>query len=221
MADAHGSVLLHEHERRGLADDIAGTHHHHVAAGHGNVFGLEQLLHTIGRARREHRAAGDEATDVVEMETVHVLVHGDAFQHRRNTDMRRQRQLDEDAVDGRVGIQGIDTVEYLLLAGAGGQLHERGLDTHVLASADLVAHIDARSGTVAHQNDREPGSTPPLGLQCVDAAGIPFAQRLRNSATIDDLGRHSSTQPCTNGANRYFTTAAYATTAVKTATVTE
>jgi hypothetical protein len=51
---------------------------------------------------------GDQAADVVEMEPVDVLVHGDALEHAADPDVFRQRQLDQDAVDAVVGIELVD-----------------------------------------------------------------------------------------------------------------
>ena len=59
---------------------------------------LEQLLHAVGRAGREHLVTGDQSADVVEMESVDVLVHRDALEHLADLDVLRQRQLDQDAV---------------------------------------------------------------------------------------------------------------------------
>jgi hypothetical protein len=45
------------------------------------------------------------------MESVDVLVQRDALQHLAKDDARRQRQLDQDAVRGLVGVEGVDALE--------------------------------------------------------------------------------------------------------------
>src|SRR3990167_7744844 len=52
--------------------------------------------HAIGCAGRENAVASDQCADVVEVKTVHVLVHRDRLQHAGNLDVRWQRQLHQD-----------------------------------------------------------------------------------------------------------------------------
>ena len=65
-------ILLHQHQRGGLADDVAGADHDHVATFDRNVLVLEDLLHAIRRARREHGVARDQAAHVVELSLIHI-----------------------------------------------------------------------------------------------------------------------------------------------------
>ncbi|MEJ0006429.1 MAG: hypothetical protein WDM77_08720 [Steroidobacteraceae bacterium] len=43
------------------------------------------------------------AADVVQVEAIDILVEIDALQNAVHIDLRRQRQLHQDAVDGRIG----------------------------------------------------------------------------------------------------------------------
>ena len=52
----------------------------------------------------------------------------DRADHLRLVDLRRQRQLDEDAVDRVVGVQARDELEHLLLDGRRGQPVVVGVD---------------------------------------------------------------------------------------------
>ncbi len=88
VADAHSRILLHQHERRRLADDVARADHHDILAFQIDAFMLQNFLHAIGSARREHGIAGDQAPDIVEMESIHIFVHGNALQHVVNLDVR-------------------------------------------------------------------------------------------------------------------------------------
>jgi hypothetical protein len=74
VTDADRRVALHQHQRHGLADNIAGADNHHVLAFQGNVFVLQQLENPIGRARRKYRVAYNQSADIVEMKSVNVLV---------------------------------------------------------------------------------------------------------------------------------------------------
>ncbi len=89
VADADRGVLLHQHQGHGFADDVAGTHHDHILPRDGDLLVFEQLLHAKRRAGWKNRIACYQATDVVEMETIDVLLHRDAFEHMRHFDVRR------------------------------------------------------------------------------------------------------------------------------------
>ncbi len=101
VTDDDRRVLLHQHQRGRLADDVARADHTTTFwPSTQNVLVLEDLLHTIRRARREHRVAGDQAAHVVQMETIDILLDGNLLQHARHPDVRRQRQLHQDTVHG-------------------------------------------------------------------------------------------------------------------------
>ena len=89
MADAHGGVTLHQHQRHRLADDVAGADHDDILAFDLDAFVLQQLDDAIRRARRKHGVADDEAADIVEMEAIHILVGGNGLQHLGDGELRR------------------------------------------------------------------------------------------------------------------------------------
>ena len=128
--------------------------------------------------------------DVVRVEPVHVLGGVDALQHGRRADVRRQRQLDEDAVDRRVRVQPVDQREELGLARGGGQVVRDRDDARFLAGAALVAHVDRRGGVVAHHDDGEPGPAARLPLEGVRARAHLAPELLRDPLAVDDLCTH-------------------------------
>ena len=72
-------------------------------------------------------------------------------------DLRRQRQLDEDAVDPRIGVERCDAVEVPRLPECCRQGDELGGDPDGLARLDLVADVDLGGGIVTDQDGGEPG----------------------------------------------------------------
>ena len=72
--------------------------------------------------------------------------------------MRRQGQLNQNAVDGLVRIQLVNECKQLVLSGVRGQIMSVRLDAHYGAASALVTHIDFGSGFVANQHDSETGS---------------------------------------------------------------
>ena len=87
-----------------------------------------------------------------------------ALDHRLRVDMRRQRQLHQDAVDGRIDVQGIDQRQHLLLRGRTGQVVRDAGDAGTLARPLLVAHIHRRGRIVADQDDCQAGTAFALRL---------------------------------------------------------
>jgi hypothetical protein len=57
MTDANGRLVLHEHKRHRLAEDVAGAHDNDILAFERDIFVLEKFEHAVGRAMRENRAA--------------------------------------------------------------------------------------------------------------------------------------------------------------------
>ncbi len=78
---------------------------------------------------------------IVEVEAVDILLKVDALQHGVHIDLRRQRQLHEDAVNPRVRIERIDTAQQLVLGRRLWQFDQLGVDPHELAGGHLVANI--------------------------------------------------------------------------------
>ncbi len=63
-----------------------------------------------------------------------------------------QRQLHQDAVHLRIGIERIDAGQQLPFGSAGRHVVKLRMDAGVLAGQDLVAHIDLGGGIVSHQH---------------------------------------------------------------------
>ena len=99
VADANGGVTLHQHEGHGLPDNIARSHNHDVLAFRGDAFVLQQLYHSIGRARGKHGIAQYQPADVIEMKAVHVLVDRNCVENLHEVERRWERQLDQNPVN--------------------------------------------------------------------------------------------------------------------------
>ena len=91
------------------------------------------------------------------MQTIDVLVGGNALYHRQLRQLGRQGQLHEDAVDARIGIEPVDKREHGGGAAVGRECIFLGAYPDFVAGLDLVAHINLRRGIVADQHRRESG----------------------------------------------------------------
>ena len=94
------------------------------------------------------------------MEAVDVLFGLDRLDHLLGVDLRRQRQLHEDAVDLRIGIELADDVQELGLARRRRQRMVEGAHPRLEGVADLVADVDLARRVVADENDGEAGDEP-------------------------------------------------------------
>ena len=78
---------------------------------------FEHFQDACRRARKQRRLADHHVADVDRMKSVHIFFRSDRVDHCLFRNVRRQRQLDEYAVDFRFPIQLPDPLEKLLLSG--------------------------------------------------------------------------------------------------------
>ena len=97
-----------------------------------------------------------QLADVERVEAVHVFVRVDAVGHRGLLDVRRQRQLHEDAIDLGVTVQTVDQFEQRLLGGRLRQIEVAGDDPGPLAVPPLGANVNAGRRIGADEHDGQP-----------------------------------------------------------------
>jgi hypothetical protein len=122
MGDGHRRAFAEQQHRHRLADDVGAADHHRVLAARLAKLRLQQVQAAERRARHQRVEAGRQPPGVERVEAVDVLGRVDRGDHPRGVDLRRQRQLDEDAVDALVGVELRDQVEQLGLAVVSGSL---------------------------------------------------------------------------------------------------
>ncbi len=105
-----------------------------------------------------------EAADVFRMKAVDVLARIDAIYHGVRVEVRRQRQLDQDAVNLRIAIQLLDQGNQFCLCRRRRQIVVARTKADMRTSAALVAHVDGRCRLVADQDNGKPGHGQPLLL---------------------------------------------------------
>ena len=141
-----------EHDRQRPAHDVAAADDHHVPAGDFDAAAHQQLLHALRRAGQEPRPALHQPADVLRMKRVDVLRRAHGQQHAVRIDLRRQRQLHQDAVDRLVLVQLGDQLEQLVGRGARRQAVQLAFDADRLARLALVADVDFAGRIVAHEH---------------------------------------------------------------------
>ena len=91
------------------------------------------------------------------METVHVFVWGDGIQHGIGVKVFGQRQLHEDAVHLRIGVEFGDFGKQRFLSGVGGQFVFEAGKTRFFGLDAFVAHIDFAGRVIADEDDGKAG----------------------------------------------------------------
>ena len=188
MGDGGRRAHQKQFQRHRAANDVRRADDDAVAALHRHADVLEHPHHAVGRAGADQRVALGKAADVVRVEAVDILAWVDALHHLGLADVLGQRQLHEDAVDRRVGVQAVDVRQELRLGGRARQVDGDGVDAAISAGGALVAHIDLRGGIVAHHHHREPrrpvAACDPFGDPGADAR----AHGGSDGLAVNDLG---------------------------------
>jgi len=99
----------------------------------------------LGRARRENRAADDESADIIEMKAIYVLVGRYGAQKPRHIERRRQRKLNQNAMNARILVELGNFFDNNVLFHICRIIVTERLDAGVGAGADLFSDIEARS----------------------------------------------------------------------------
>jgi hypothetical protein len=124
------------------------------------------------------------------VKAVDVLLDGDLLHHAGNANVRRQRQLHQDAVDARVLVESLDAREQLAFADADRELDQLRADADLLAAGDLAADVTARRRIVADQHDCQRRRHLIARLEILDAYAVFGPQFLGNRFAVDDFGGH-------------------------------
>lgn len=156
MANGYRGVPVKEKFGDREADDLA-------AADHDGILSGNLVIGILKKPYDSHRGARDNARGVrpllpkggrvQRMETVHVLGLGYGFDHLRLADLLRKRKLDEDAVNGVVGVELGDLVEEFLLRSVGRHPDGGVLDPYDITGLGLVLHVGLAAWIVSDKDN--------------------------------------------------------------------
>ena len=99
----------------------------------------------------------EKATAVDRVEAVDILRRVDRLDHGAGLVVRRQRQLDQDAVHRRVGVQARDDRQEFGGPGIGRKADRAGPQPGLLRRAVLVADVNGTGRVVANEDHRQAG----------------------------------------------------------------
>jgi len=183
VADGDGAVgagfFLEGEQRDGFTDDEGAAEDDHVFALQVGA-GAGEEFHDAGGG------AGDKAgvvflgdlADVDRVEAIDVLVRGEAAEGRGFVEVFGQGRLDQNTVDGRVGVEVVDEFFEFSLRGGGWRENDAALDADLGGGLLFFLHIGNGRRVVAdaHEGDARltPGEGGDLGFEFGDDVSRDF-----------------------------------------------
>ena len=152
MADGDGAVyaFLRQQDAHGSSHDVAAPDDDGVLAGGRDVVAADE--DALRRGRHERRRAYGHAAHVLRVESVHVFARVDGFGHFLFRDVLGQRQLHDESVHIRVGVEPADALEQFGLGGVVFESDQGRLEAALFAGLYLVGHVGFAAAVVTHQH---------------------------------------------------------------------
>ena len=143
---------MQQQQRGGFADDVAAADDDCALAGDGDLAAPQDLDQPGGRTGDRPRPLRHQRPHVEGVKAVDVFLGRNFEQDARRIDLRRQRQLHQDAVDVIPRVEPADQFEQFRGGCACGGRDRFAVNADLLAGPNLVSHVDLRSGVVTHQH---------------------------------------------------------------------
>src|SRR6266481_5940017 len=186
VANRHGRVLLEQHERDRLADEVAAADDDGIGTAQLET-GLGDEAHDAERGARPQPAAPREQTPLArDREPVDVLCRRDRSNDRVLVERVGERQLHQDTVHVEARVQLFDERHELRRRRIGGQPVPEGAHPERGAAFLLRADVDARRRVVADEDRRETGDDTSIGERRHPPADL-RADPLRHRLAVEDL----------------------------------
>ena len=206
MDDGDGGIAMHEEHGHGKADEVGPADNDGILTLEFDTAAVQQLDAALGGASDVEGNRGEigpldlgtadvgagaaQRGGVERVKTIDVLLGVDAHEDFVLIDMLGQRELDQDAMNGRVGIQFGNLVRKRLHRHIRGIVKSKGRDATFLACLLLHSNVRLRIATLADQNDGEARNLAAVGLQLFDGILDLRADRLRNGLSINISSGH-------------------------------
>lgn len=179
----HRRILREKHQRDGLSDDVAPSDDGRFLAFKRDPRLLDETHDALGRAGLDARQPRQELARVDRMKAVHVLLRPDRGDDRIRIDLRRKRQLHENAVDCGIPVQIADEFQKFLLRGGRGEFVQEGSEARGQAGLFLLSDVDLRRRVLSDENDCKPRNDS-AGFQLFHFRPDPLADRGGDHLTV-------------------------------------
>jgi hypothetical protein len=117
------------------------------------------------------------------VKSVHIFVRGDGMRDVKGVDGWREGELNEDAIDVWILVEGIDFGEEGFFGNGFGEFYFDGADANGLAGLRFAFDIDLGSGVISDEDDGEAGGA---GSQAFDFSFDFALNFVSNLLSIDD-----------------------------------
>ena len=157
VAQRHRTVPAFLRQQVGdrTADDVAAADHDAMPSGGFDPVIFQQFENPVRRGRQIGRQSGDHPPGIDRMKTVDILFRIDRFDHPLFRDMFRQRQLNDETVHLRIGVQPGDLGKQSLFGRLLGQAKHGRAEAHLAAAFLLMSDIRLARAVVPDQNGRQ------------------------------------------------------------------
>ena len=190
MRDGHGAAVAQKQVRHGFADDIAAPDDHGVKARQAAVM-VAQHHQTAKRRAGHHRLLpGAQKPDIGDMKPVHILGRINTVDYQIAVQVIGQRQLHQDTMHRRIGIEPVKQRQKIGFAGVGLQLVLERVHANFDGLLAFGTHVDLARGILADQHHRKTGRNGVLGLQGRHMLGHLPAHPGCKSFAVDYLRTH-------------------------------
>src|SRR5882724_5887238 len=190
MCNRHRRIFVEQQLHQRAANQIG-------AADDERVHALQRGMHALGqddaaerRAWRQRGKAAGEPAGIVRVQPVDILGRIDGVDDGFGVKRFRQRQLDENAVHGRIAVEFSNQRQQIGLRNISRQFMLERRHAGFLGVLVLAADVDLAGGVVADKHDGKARYELMLTLDPRDFPGDAGAKFCRNDFSIDDPGGH-------------------------------
>ncbi|EKD61865.1 MAG: hypothetical protein ACD_54C00063G0003 [uncultured bacterium] len=190
VRDGDGAAITQQQLRHRFADDIRPPDHNRIQPRQRPMMVAQHHQTTQRRARHHRLLPGAQQADVRDMKAIDILGRINRVDDQFRVQMRRQRQLHQNAMHFRIGVQRFHQRQQIGFCG----IHRQTMFKRGHADLDgrgvLVAHIDLRRRVFADQHHRQTGLDAVFFLQLGDMRGHLRADIGSKGFAIDHFSGH-------------------------------
>lgn len=158
MRENDRAPFVEKEARHRASDDVRTAYDDCMETGEHRQNAPQQDQATKRRAGNHAIRSSDRQFSCIDdMKSINVFFRRDGVEHGISLNVRRQRKLDEDAVNILIIIQRSYQIQQRGLWRIGRQAMAEGPHSYGLGLADLATYIDCTGGIVADQNDGQAG----------------------------------------------------------------
>src|SRR5271157_3747654 len=192
MTDGHCCVAADKQQRGRHSNYIGTSKHHRIGAFDWNSCFIKQINATIRCAWDEQRLASllSQPPNVDRRETIYIFFYADELQNTFFIKMRRQRQLNQDAVHRFIIVQTFDQLFQFSLRNIRGEMMTDRTHAEFFACFAFRLYISRRVDAVADQNGCQRRSGFSSCDELSHGGGYSIAHFLRNQFSIYQLSCH-------------------------------